>query len=41
MSKIGDFPKTTKQIKRKAEISNELQILNTNMGDIKTKLKKI
>eukprot|EP00347_Sterkiella_histriomuscorum_P000362 403376153 len=39
LQKIGDFPKNTQQIRRKNELNNELNIVNSNITNIKNKIK--
>ncbi|CDW82446.1 UNKNOWN [Stylonychia lemnae] len=41
IAKIGDFPKTTQQMRRKEELSNEVYILNSNISNIKNKIKTL
>lgn len=39
LQKIGDFPKTTQQIRRKDELNNEISILGNNIANVKNKIK--
>lgn len=39
LQKIGDFPKTTQQIRRKDELNNEISILSNNIANVKNKIK--
>lgn len=39
LQKIGDFPKTTQQIRRKDELNNEIGILSNNIVNVKNKIK--
>ena len=39
LQKIGEFPKTTQQMRRKEELSTEMNIISSNMANIKNKLK--
>lgn len=41
MEKIGDFPKTIQQQRRKEELKNEIQILDSNMSNIKNQIKML
>ncbi len=41
LDKIGEHPKTVPMIRRRNEINDELQILLTNIGNIKQKLKSL
>mmetsp|Transcript_40652 Transcript_40652/g.39270 ORF Transcript_40652/g.39270 Transcript_40652/m.39270 type:complete len:87 (+) Transcript_40652:142-402(+) len=40
-NRIGDFPKTVQQNRRKDEIQKEVQILNNNITNTKSKLKNL
>ena len=41
MQKIGEFPRNNQQIRRKEELSTEISIINSNMGNIKNKIKML
>ena len=41
VQKIGEFPRNNQQIRRKEELSTEISIINSNMGNIKNKIKML
>ncbi len=41
LQKIGEFPKTTQQMRRKEELATEMNIIQSNMANIKNKLKML
>ncbi len=41
LEKIGEFPKSVKQLQRKNDLNNEMLILVTNISNIKGKLKNL